>query len=94
MKRTFFFMLLFSLSFSAFSYNADPIKKKAALVKMINKTLTETQAILLQDALLKLSVKDLKEIYDKKRDYQEIIHGLETRQPDDGDEHTTGSLGK
>lgn len=94
MKKLFIFFLLFCFNFSAFTQAFEPIKKKAALVKMINKSLTQTQAILLEDALLKLSVKDLKEIHDKSKDYEEIIRSLEERQPDDGDELTVDSLSK
>lgn len=87
--------LFISLSANAYlTQEPDPIKKKVALVRMINKSLTETQAILLKDSLLKLSLKDLKEIHDKSKDYSEIVQSLEGRQPDDGDEHTSGSLNK
>lgn len=100
MKKLFIFLFLLSFSAPALSFMAgpdtdpDPKKKKAALVRMINKTLTETQAILLQDSLLKLSLNDLKEIYDKNKGFEQIIQSLEERQPDDGDEHTANSIGK
>lgn len=100
MKKLFIFLFLLSFSAPALSFTAgsqtdpDPKKKKAALVRMINKTLTETQAILLQDSLLKLSLNDLKEIYDKNKGFEQIIQSLEERQPDDGDEHTANSIGK
>ena len=100
MKKLFIFLFLLSFSAPALSFMAgpdtdpDPKKKKAALVRMINKSLTETQAILLQDSLLKLSLNDLKEIYDKNKDFEQIIQSLVERQPDDGDEHTANSVGK
>ncbi len=100
MKKLFIFLFLLSFSAPALSFMAgpdtdpDPKKKKAALVRMINKTLTETQAILLQETLLKLSLNDLKEIYDKNKGFEQIIQSLEERQPDDGDEHTANSIGK
>ncbi|MFT6069146.1 MAG: hypothetical protein ACJAT2_000377 [Bacteriovoracaceae bacterium] len=96
MKKLFIlaFLIFFSAPLFSQSTDTDPVKKKAALVRMINKTLTETQAILLEESLLKLPLKDLKEIYDKNKDYQEIIQSLEGRSPDDGDERPTNSLSK
>jgi hypothetical protein len=97
MKKTIISLFLLSLTIPAFSYNnedADPVKKKAALVRMINNSLTETQAILLEESLLRLSINDLNEIYDKNEDYQSIVEALEERQPDDENGLTSGSLNK
>ncbi len=65
----------------------DPIKKKAVLISTIKKSLSETQAMLLQDYLHNYSVEDLEYIKEDAKEFEKVLRGLENKAPDDDDEH-------
>ena len=98
MKKMILTILVCLISTSVFSNinithfeadNPNPIKKRAALVAMIKNTVTETQAQMLMDALVGLSLEDLRFISENPIHLDEALMELENRSPDDEDEHGT-----
>ena len=93
MKKLVITLIILMVSMPAFSFihesqtDPDPIKRKAALILMINKSLSDIQAKILRDSLMDLTVEDLEYISGGARNVNEVIRGLEERAPDDEDEH-------
>lgn len=98
MKKILIFILSILLSGQVFANYAkadhDPTvpKAKAHLVNSITKKLDETQAQILEDALLSLSLDHLKEINEEAKSFDEIFWGIYDRDPDDDNEQGTENI--
>lgn len=68
---------------------SDPPKerKKARLVQIITMSMSETQALLLEETMESLTLEELSVIKENPEEFEDILFGLENRIPDDKDEH-------